>query len=209
MVSPHLRHFAVHRFYGDGPIHPPRFSHIGCGPFGFDWFAAFVIGEDGIHVLDVVQRFEDRFAGRAIAVFVQPLNIADPNRGLRQFIGVVVDLDAKELLRAGFGKGGHGVDFGTKLVDRLAQIEQLSQRHIEKVTAATSRVEHAHFGNLVGKASQQSVQFVVAAGVGAAILAFVPFCAKSRAFCCTSSQRRRSGVINTGSTISKMSSLLV
>ena len=35
----------------------------------------------------------------AKAVFVAPLQVADPDRDLRQFVGVGVDLDAVQLLR--------------------------------------------------------------------------------------------------------------
>ena len=48
-------------------------------------------------MLDVVERLENRLGGTAEAVFAEPLDVADPDGDLGEFVGVGVDFDAVEL----------------------------------------------------------------------------------------------------------------
>ena len=62
--------------------------------------AIFIPGEDGVHATDVAQGEQDGVGHVAEAIFVAPLQVADPGGDLRQFVGERVDFDAVQLLWA-------------------------------------------------------------------------------------------------------------
>ena len=122
-----------------------------------------VVGEDGVHAFDVFQGAQDGVGHVAKTVFVPPLQVANPHSNLRQFVGVRVDLDAVQLLRAHRQRNGRQFLAGGVGNHLLLQVEQLAQGHVKEVAGAASGVQHAHGGNLGGKIAQQ---FVSVGGAG-------------------------------------------
>src|ERR1700733_6951289 len=64
----------------------------------------FVLDENGVAVLDRLQRTQDRIALIAKAVGDHPLNLADPHRYTRQLRSIAVELDPEHDLRTDAGK---------------------------------------------------------------------------------------------------------
>ena len=100
--------------------------------------------EQGVAVLDAVERPEDRFTGDVPAIAATPLDIADPHRGARQFGGELVDFDAADVLRPGeHGQGGRiaqllGID-----VELFLHVAQRLERQVKEIARAAGRIEHA------------------------------------------------------------------
>ncbi len=126
---------------------------VRLGPSRFPRLPALVVGQDGVHLLDVVQLFEHRVRGQAVAVLVEPLNVADPDGDLRQLVGVGVGLDAVELFRRGRvvlkGEPRRQAVGERQRRRLLPEIEQFPQRHVEEVAAAARRVQHADVGQFL------------------------------------------------------------
>ena len=112
------------------------------------------------------QRLQDGVGGDAEAVLVQPLEVADPDGGLGQLVGVGVDLDAVQLRGIGRlplqGSHGRSARAAAEGDDLFPQVQQLAQGDVEKVAAAAGRVEHPDGGELVGEADEQLSEGVAA-----------------------------------------------
>ena len=91
----------------------------------------------------MVQRLQHRLRLEAVAVLDAPLQLADPHRHARQFGGVLVQLDAEHVVRAGdvvLALEAHRLGFE---IDLVLDILQALQRQVEEIAAAAGRVEHA------------------------------------------------------------------
>src|SRR6266849_1315716 len=75
-------------------------DHFGLRTDRFDWLAALVVGQQRVHLLDGHQGLADGRRRLAETVVAQPLDVPDPHHGLRQLMGVEIDLDAVKLFRA-------------------------------------------------------------------------------------------------------------
>ena len=132
---------------------------IGFRPCGFNRFALLIEGQDRVHLFDGFDRLQDRLAGHAEAVVAQPLNVTDPDGDLREFVRVFVDLDAVQLLRrrrkARLRQHARETQLGHEVGHFFPQIEQKSQRDIQEVAAAASRIEHLHECEFGGEADQE------------------------------------------------------
>ncbi len=137
-------------------------NHVRRRPHRFHGLPGRAVGQDGIHAAHSLNRLEDRFGRRAKAVAAQPLDIADPDRGLRQFVRIRVDLDAVELPRrrrnALQRRYRRQPQRQHPVVHRFPQVEQREQRQVEEVAAAGRRVEHADARQLGCKVHQQVLQ---------------------------------------------------
>ena len=114
-------------------------------------------GQHGVAAFDVAVVVHHGFGHGLVAAAADvPLQVADPQHQLGQGGGARVQLDAQKLLqRDGFAFKAQlvlRVAQGFKLVDDFAfQALQVFQRHIQKVGAATGRIQHAHAAQLVQK----------------------------------------------------------
>ncbi len=96
-------------------------------------------------------------AGIAKAVFGQPLDVADPDGGLGQLVGVGVDLDAVQLGRVDGGEETAHAQLTGQGDDFLFQVEKLAQGDVEKVAAPAGGVEHLDGGDFGGKTCQAAL----------------------------------------------------
>ena len=95
-----------------------------------------------IAALDRIERAQDRLGLRVDAIANAPLNVADPDRGARQFGGERVDLDAMHDLGADRRHArlqAHGFAFEIGL--ELHVLDPL-QRQVKKIAGAAGRVEN-------------------------------------------------------------------
>jgi hypothetical protein len=79
----------------------------------------------------------------------QPLNVADPDHGLRQLVRVGVDLNAEELRWVDSPLSPHAAVRLSPVVDLILEVVQVHQRDVEEVAAAAGRVEDADGGDSV------------------------------------------------------------
>ena len=71
----------------------------------------------------------DRLGRQAVAVIDEPLNVADPDRDLRQFVGIFIRLDAVQLRWRNGEKETARALLVRKIDDFLLQIQQAAQNH--------------------------------------------------------------------------------
>ena len=108
----------------------------------------FVVGEDGVAALDVVELFEDGLGGGCLAVDAEvPLEVADPEDEFGEGGGALVDLQAEELVGID-GRALKAKDVGftevAEEVDDLAfESLHLLKRDVEEVARAAGGIEHA------------------------------------------------------------------
>ena len=108
----------------------------------------FVVGEDGVAALDVVELFEDGFGGGRLAMDAKmPLKIADPEDEFGEGGGAFVELQAEELVGID-GRALKAKDVGftevAEEVDDLAfESLHLLKRDVEEVARAAGGIEHA------------------------------------------------------------------
>ena len=100
---------------------------------------------------------EDGLAGESVAVFLEPLDVADPDGGLGQLVGVGVDLDAVELGGRGAGDVPGGADLAGEGGDFFLQVEELFEGDVEEIGAATGGIEDLDLGDLVVECAEESV----------------------------------------------------
>ena len=102
-------------------------------------FKLFIVGfgggwegyrQDRIHVHNILGLFENRFTGETIAVISQPLDVADLDRHLREFVGVLVGLDAIELRRRHGDIRSARAHFIREVQHFILQVQQQAQSHI-------------------------------------------------------------------------------
>ena len=72
-------------------------DHIGPGPFGFRAIGV----EQGIPMLDAVQRLQDGVGGVLVAIASAPLDVADPDGDAGQFGGIFIDFQTENVVWAG------------------------------------------------------------------------------------------------------------
>ncbi len=142
-------------------------DEVSFGPLRLGSGAVVVKGEQGVLVLDGVQRGEDRLAP-AEAVGVEPLQVADPDRGLGELLGIGVDLDALDLGRGDLGEAEReGRGGGSPGHHLLFEREQFAERDVEEVATAAGGVEDGDGSQLGEEVVDVTEHGVAAAGGGA------------------------------------------
>lgn len=120
---------------------------IGWWPLRLVRFAVGVVSENGVGMFDVGEFLEDGFAVFEDAVFVLPLEEADPDDDAGEFVGVELDFDAEEL-----GGGDHVGDderdvvLGGEVAGFEPEVEHAAEGEIEEVSGAAGGVEDADGG---------------------------------------------------------------
>ena len=175
--------------------------------------------ENRVHAADRFERFQHRVELRCEAVVVHPLQVADPDDDLGEFLGVVVDLDAGQLRGADGGEQADAL-LGRVGDDFFLQVQQQVQRDVEEVAGAAGRVEDRDVCQAVDEVAERLSRFLPAGDcLGVTLRRWPPLPASLReaaallpralAFGLTASHSRRSGCITTGSSSVSMSSRLV
>jgi hypothetical protein len=98
--------------------------------------------DDGVHVMDVVNRLEDRGRRLSESIVAEPLDVADPHDHLGQLVSKRVDLDPVELLWAdAWERHRHAVHVreGENL---FLKIHQPLQGDVQEIPAPARRIEH-------------------------------------------------------------------
>ena len=147
------------------------YNHICTWPFRLDRIVIIVKSQDGVHLEDVIQRAQHRLGRLAEAVLAQPLDVADPDGGLGELVGVCVDLDAMQLGRVG-RLGRHEArqaEIGGGDRYLLPEIEQLAQADVQEIAAAAGWIQHLDLAEFGGETLQQGGQLVHGLGVLAAV----------------------------------------
>ena len=82
--------------------------------------------------------------GDRVAVGAEPLEVADPDGHLGEVVGVGVDLDAVELVRANLQLERGETSESALVEDRLLQVFEELQGHVQEVARAARRVQDAN-----------------------------------------------------------------
>src|SRR5579871_2415662 len=106
-------------------------------------------------MLNCVQGLEDGLRRYPEAVVVEPLKVANPDHDLGQLVGVVIDLDAVELLGAHLWEEGRHPVAGGKGDHLLLQVEQVLEGDVEEVATAAGGVKNPLAGNRSGKPGEE------------------------------------------------------
>lgn len=128
-----------------------------------------VVGQQRIAAFDVLQRVEHGVGLELVAVRQAPLQLANPHRDAGQFGGVLVQLDAQHVVRAGHQVGlAVQAQFGGLQVTVVFHVFQALEGEIQEVAAAAGGVECSEMLEFVEPGDEQ--------GVGGTVVLVAFFC---------------------------------
>ena len=135
-----------------------------------------------------------------VAALDAPLQLADPHRHARQLGGVLVELDAEHVVRAGHVVLALQAQRLGLQVDLVLDVLQALQRQVEEVAAAAGRVEHAVGLQPLQEADERGLRVAL----GLVAVASCSWPAPSRSPALRGCHSASSGRCTTGSTSRRM-----
>ena len=112
-----------------------------------------VIFQDGVAALDVVEFFQDGFAGRRLAARAEmPLQIANPQNHFGNSDGAGVDFEAKKLVRVNRVRGHFQPEAFAELVGEIEDFAfqpfQVFERDVKEIAATARGIKDFHLAQV-------------------------------------------------------------